>query len=113
MIGRMFPPTSRQPEACQTAWSDLSPRLGGKAPSRRNLSLPQYATGISSRPRQLAFLHKPPTEAYSARHSIVLDTPPEQASGVRYPTFPSKLPQASRTRYQFSSMRHHTCNSIV
>src|SRR4051812_21551982 len=39
------------------------------------ISLPQYATGISSRPRQSAFHHKPPTETYNARHSVVPRTP--------------------------------------
>src|SRR4051812_12382547 len=38
-------------------------------------SLHQYATGIPSQPRRSAFLHKPPAEAYDARHTVVFSMP--------------------------------------
>src|SRR3954463_6037711 len=83
------------------------------------MSLPQYAAGISSQPRPSAFLHKPPTDAYSARHSIMLGTPqgwtPAQATRSSKvncrKNFQQKEPMYPQCKRQTSGTRQPICVS--
>src|SRR4051812_3735404 len=91
MIGRIFPssqPTVRSLSdtvvsfVSTSLWDSFEQKEPQPSVTRYQhsrlvqcISLPQYATGISSRSRQSAFLHKPPAEA------IVQDT---QLCSVRH-----------------------------
>src|SRR4051812_11185184 len=62
-------------------------------------SLSTVQGGKASQARQPNLLRQAIEAASRVRHPAFLDTPPEKTSGVWYPTFPSKLLQASPTSY--------------
>jgi len=68
-------------------------------PQQKKVSMPTVQGSNLPRQGNPTFFGKLSRQLPGYDTPAFLDTPPEEASGVRYPTFPSKLPRASPTSH--------------